>query len=40
MRVVRWSIHPICLMLAMIVFQGLLISDLEAAIAQSDSFRP
>jgi peptidyl-prolyl cis-trans isomerase A (cyclophilin A) len=30
MRVVRWSIHPICLMLAMIFFQGLLISHIEA----------
>jgi len=37
MRVVRWFIHPICLMLAMIVFQGLLISHLEAGEKEKES---
>ena len=37
MRVVRWSVHPICLMLAMIVFQGLLISHLEAGEGEKES---
>ena len=37
MRVVRWSIHPICLMLAMTVFQGLLNSPLEAGEGEKES---